>query len=411
MINKENPLTNNQNNEKIIINENNKLNANILKENKNSNIDLNIDEKNKKHDNINGGKQNLDKKIQEKKIEENSELIIIRKEDNSDNNNKINEIKNDKNEIKPDNLLSKQIEQNKFNQIKELFNNNDNGQSEEEFINPNDFKYLSIIGEGEYGKIYWVQNINNPNEYYAMKVEIFQNLENAQKNLVITGIIKDFLKETNSLGVINIYSDVCLYYNNLYYYYVLMETAERDMEQELTIRCKYNQFFTEIELINVLCQLILVLAEMQKHNIAHRDIKPQNILIIQGRFKISDFGSVIKLNNTDGNIIQEIAGSELYMSPIVFYGLRHNLQKIKHNVYKSDVFSLGYCILLAGCLNYNILVKIRELTDMNQIKNVLIYYLSGRYSNNLISFLIKMIDVDENKRPDFIQLESMLVEK
>ena len=42
-----------------------------------------------------------------------------------------------------------------------------------------------------------------------------------------------------------------IYYNNLYYYYVLMETAERDMELELKIRCKYNQFYTEEELINV----------------------------------------------------------------------------------------------------------------------------------------------------------------
>ena len=48
-----------------------------------------------------------------------------------------------------------------------------------------------------------------------MKIEIFQYLEDAQKSLMITGIIKDFLKKTNSLGVIYIYSDVCLYYNNL----------------------------------------------------------------------------------------------------------------------------------------------------------------------------------------------------
>ena len=244
-----------------------------------------------------------------------------------------------------------------------------------------------------------------------MKIEIFQDIQNVQKSIMITGIIKNFLKETHSLGIINIYSDVCLYYNNLYYYYVLMETAERDMEQDLIIRCKYNQFYTENDLINVLCQLILVLAEMQKHNIAHRDIKPQNILIIQGRYKISDFGSVIKLSNNDGNITQGITGSELYMSPIIFYGLRQNLQEIKHNVYKSDVFSLGYCILLAGCLNFDSLVQIRELTDMNKIQNILIYFLSGRYSNDLISFIIKMIEVDENKRPDFLQLESILIQK
>ena len=74
-----------------------------------------------------------------------------------------------------------------------------------------------------------------------------------------------------------------------------------------------------------------------------------------------------------------------------------------------DLKSVGIVDTLVD--NYDSLVQIRELTDMNQIQNVLVYFLSGRYSNNLINFLIKMIEVDENKRPDFIQLENMLVQK
>ena len=189
-----------------------------------------------------------------------------------------------------------------------------------------------------------------------------------------------------------------------------MERSERDMEQELIIRCNNNLFYTENDLINVLCQIILVLAELQKNNIAHRDIKPQNILIMEGRYKLSDFGEAIIIKN-NSPIIQEIRGTELYMSPILFFGLKQKLQQIQHNVYKSDVFSLGLCILLAGTLNYDSIIAIRELTDMSQIQYVLIYYLSGRYSQNLISFLMRMLEVDENKRPDFIQLESMLVKK
>ena len=99
------------------------------------------------------------------------------------------------------------------------------------------------------------------------------------------------------------------------------------------------------------------------------------------------------------------------MSPILFFGLRQNLQQIKHNVFKSDVFSLRLCILLAATLNAESLVNIRELTDMDQIKNVIMHYLSGRYSLNFIMFLIKMLEVDENNRPDFIELESMLIKK
>ena len=284
-------------------------------------------------------------------------------------------------------------------------------QKSKEYFNPNDFKMLQVLGEGEYGKIYLVQWIKNNNQYYAMKKEIFTNEEELKKSQNITKIVKNFLKKTNSLGVIKIYGDMCQKMNNTYNYYVLMERSERDMEQELIIRCNNNyQFYTETDLINILCQLIFVLAELQKNNIAHRDIKPQNILIIQGRYKLSDFGeSIITKNNNP--ISQEIRGTELYMSPILFFGLKQKLQQIQHNVYKSDVFSLGLCILLAGTFNYDSIVSIRELTDMNKIHYVLMYYLSGRYSHNLILFLLRMLEVDENKRPDFIQLESMLVKK
>ena len=149
---------------------------------------------------------------------------------------------------------------------------------------------------------------------------------------------------------------------------------------------------------------------MQKNNIAHRDIKPQNILIIKGVYKLCDFGEAIVFEKDEDNP-QNIKGTELYMSPILFYGLRYKYKQVKHNAYKSDVFSLGLCILLAATLNYDSLCQIRELTDMNQIKNIILYYLLPRYSLNFITFLLIMLEVNENKRPDFIQLEKMLIKK
>ena len=225
-----------------------------------------------------------------------------------------------------------------------------------------------------------------------------------------TKLIKDLLKKTNSQGIIKIYGDIWLKKNNLYNYYVLMEKAELDMEQELIIRNKYMKYYSETELTNVLCQLIVACAQMQKNKIAHRDIKPQNILILNGIYKLCDFGEA-KLFNKGDVIIQRIRGSELYMSPILFFGMKNKFEHVKHNVYKSDVFSLGLCILLAGSLNYDSICRIRELTDMEKIKNIIMYYLSKRYSNTFTSFLFRMLEVDENKRPNFLQLESLLIKK
>ena len=61
--------------------------------------------------------------------------------------------------------------------------------------------------------------------------------------------------------------------------------------------------------------------------------------------------------------------------------------------------------------NYQSIVQIRELVDMNKIKIIVKEFLSKRYSENLIEFLLWMLEIDENNRPDFIELESKLIKK
>ena len=277
-------------------------------------------------------------------------------------------------------------------------------------FNPNDFKYLGIIGKGEYGKIYLVQWITNNNQFYAMKYEKFKDLEEAQKNQIVTHIIMDFILKTRSEGVIKIYGDILLKNKNIYHYYTLMEKSERDVEQECIIRNKYMKYYTEKNLIDILCQLIITCSSLQKYNICHGDIKPQNILILNGYYKLSDFGEV-KIIEQGGLIEQDIGGTELYMSPKLFFAMKKKEKSVIHNAYKSDVFSLALCILLMATFDYEILVEIRELTDMEKLKNIVKDFLSKRYSDNLIMFLFLMLEIDEDKRFDFIQLENKLVKK
>lgn len=328
--------------------------------------------------------------------------------ENNDNNNirTFEETKNKEKEHK-DKFYKPQKEEKIFDKIKKSFQIP--VETSEFLLNPDSYKYLGVIGEGEYGKIYLAQNIED-NQYYAMKIQIFENRGEAHKRQVKTKMIKDVLKKTNSQGIIKIYGDIWLKRNNLYNYYVLMEKAEIDMEQELIIRYRYKKYYTERELINVLYQLIVACAQLQRNNIAHRDIKPQNILILKGRYKLCDFGES-KLINKGDVIIQRIRGSELYMSPILFFGMKNKFEHVKHNVYKSDVFSLGLSILLAGSLNYDSICRIRELTDMEKIKIVIINFLSKRYSISFISFLFRMLEVNENKRPNFLELEKILIKQ
>jgi serine/threonine protein kinase len=215
------------------------------------------------------------------------------------------------------------------------------------------------------------------------------------------------LEKTNNKGVIQIYSSLCKKAKQEYIYYELMELGEMDWEKEINLRRQKNLYYTENELINISSQLIKTLSLMQKYHITHRDIKPQNILIVNGKYKLCDFGE-IRIMEREGIVVQRIRGSELYMSPILFYGLRANMIQVKHNTYKSDVFSLGMCIIYAATMYFNCTDEIREITDMKIIYNVLNKYLGERYSNKLISLIFIMIQIEEELRPDFIKLEENL---
>ena len=157
-------------------------------------------------------------------------------------------------------------------------------------------------------------------------------------------------------------------------------------------------------------QLTKTFAFLQKNNITHRDIKPQNILVVNKVYKICDFGEA---KVTDGNdvIHQSIKGTELYMSPILFRALNKRQKHIIHNTYKSDVFSLGMCLFLAATLSFQSLYDIRELRDMRRIRNVLVKYLITKYSYDFVQILIKLLEYSENLRPDFIELEKILAKK
>ena len=147
---------------------------------------------------------------------------------------------------------------------------------------------------------------------------------------------------------------------------------------------------------------------MQKEKqIAHRDVKPENVIVFKNNiYKLGDFGEAKGMK--DGDKLSTLRGTDTYMSPILYKGLQMELEDVVHDVYKSDVFSLGYSLLYAASLNHDIINAIRELESMDDIAKELNKRMKPRYSDKFINIILKMINPDENKRVDFISLDKII---
>ena len=274
-------------------------------------------------------------------------------------------------------------------------------------LNLKEFDLLGEIGKGSFGKIYKVRwKVNQ--KLYALKNEILDNSERINNRLERGKAMRNFVQTTGCQGVVNIYGSYLIKYGNDFHYYELMDLCNTDFEKEIKMRSNYGSYYSEGELDNIIKQLISTLSLLQKQHITHRDIKPQNILIANGRYKLCDFGD-IRVIQKNGDVLQRIRGSELYMSPILFYALRRGVQNVFHNTYKSDVFSLGMCLFYAACLSFDGPVEIREVSNMNIKAQILNKYLGARYSQKLIKILNLMLLTEEGDRPDFIMLEDAIM--
>ena len=278
-------------------------------------------------------------------------------------------------------------------------------------LNINDYNIIKQIGEGTFGKIFEVEDYNH--HHFALK----KLLANSVKEMEMLKSEYELLLGLEGLNInlIHIYGiENKKLDKTTFVVYVLMELAICDWEKEIFNREKKHQYYSEEELIIILKNLIYTFAELQRNNISHRDIKPQNILLCKNNIlKIADFGEAKEARNRNDidTMRQTIRGTELYMSPILFDSLKKKKRigkYILHNSYKSDVFSLGFCILLAATLKVDSLYIIREINDMIILNNEVHRFLKKRYSENLINVIVSMLEIDEKNRMDFLELEKVV---
>ena len=141
--------------------------------------------------------------------------------------------------------------------------------------------------------------------------------------------------------------------------YIVMEYCDSDLESLVNKRV-----LTEKESLMLTLQIAWGLSFMHSMHIAHRDIKPQNILIKDKNIRIADFG----LSNQTTNLMTQV-GTPFFMAPEL-------LGKSSDYSSKVDVWALNTCLYLfltkqyyfqaedKPKLNHNILNKVFQINSL-----------------------------------------------
>ena len=127
-------------------------------------------------------------------------------------------------------------------------------------------------------------------------------------------------------------------------YYIVMEYVDgKTLKQVL----KSRGHLSITEVVDIMLQLTDGMAHAHDAYIIHRDIKPQNIMILSnGMIKITDFGVATALNSTQLTQTNSVMGTVHYLPPEQAQG--------KGSTIKSDIYSMGIMMyeLLTGLVPY-----------------------------------------------------------
>lgn len=176
------------------------------------------------------------------------------------------------------------------------------------------------IGKGSFSSVYKGVNLINKRNVAIKKIK--SNLISKMQKYIEREI--KVMKKLKHKNILELY-EVIYKNNNIY---LVLEYCQYG---DLSVFLKKNRL-NEKEVKFFLYQIVSGLKYLHSHNIFHRDLKPQNILVDKDyNLKITDF--TFAKENMENNLSQTMCGSPLYMAPEIL-----NYQEYNN---KTDLWSIG----------------------------------------------------------------------
>lgn len=215
------------------------------------------------------------------------------------------------------------------------------------------YQIIRTIGEGGMANVYLAYDTILEREV-AVKI-LRGDLSSDEK------FIKRFQREAKAASSLNHPNIVEMYDvgEDEGNYFIVMEYVNGKTLKSLI---KKRGALSLSEVIDIMLQLTSGIACAHESYIIHRDIKPQNVMILEdGRVKITDFGIAVALKSNELTQTNSVMGSVHYLPPEQANGSGATV--------KSDIYSLGILMyeLLTGKLPFKgdnaVEIAIKQMKD------------------------------------------------
>lgn len=238
-----------------------------------------------------------------------------------------------------------------------------------------DFQEIEQIGNGNFSRVYKVlKRIDGC--MYAVKCSTRQLCQDTER--------RKALMEVQALAALGFHENIVAYHTSWFedeQLYIQMELCDHSLSS-------YNSScsLTEEEVMEAFFQIARALQYIHLRGIAHLDVKPENIYVKNGVYKLGDFGCATLLDSSLP--IEE--GDARYMPQEVLNENYDNLDKV-------DIFSLGVSIyeLLRGS---SLPDAVHQLLREGKLP------LLPSNSIQLQNLLKVMVDPDPTRRPSAKEL-------
>ena len=254
-------------------------------------------------------------------------------------------------------------------------------------LSMNDFKIISVLGRGFYGKVMLVQKIDNGELFAIKSIQKSRLKDSGKSQSVITE--RNIMMKAHHPFIVNL----CFAFQTETKFYLGLEYAPGGelfyhMEKMQVIQIDDARLYT--------AEIGMALSYLHSLGIVYRDLKPENILLdAHGHIKLTDFGlskDILK----DDSTTTTFCGTSEYIAPEVILQMPYG--------YSVDFWGLGI-------LTYEMILGTTPFYDDNKSKmfnNIVSAepYFPPQLDRRISDFIKRLLNKNPNERATFEQLRS-----